>query len=370
MKLHDKYADKGLVIIAVHDDSVASIEEMDQKLVSAKQRYWSGRDLPFLVALDGGGLTPIPGAADRKAKGATTAAYGIDSFPTRILIDKPGHVVADFDRGGKEGEKQIQIALGIYEDVSESFDELYRLEDGQIVRFIPPDEVVVRRKHMLDSDDADRFKAFYWSGGQLVTDTWRPFDRVTLSQLLSESPFGATRFDYEIGDPAAGEVELNGDWIVRRDASVSQRLAALAEILDRMRVPVRLEKRSAERQVIVARGRYTFQPLTGTYDNRSIHVFSDVLDPDERGGGGSGTVDRFLSQLGSVAFGMQVVNLAELPPNDIVQWRWHYSGYLRKVPEDERPQKLQQILQNVSRQTSLAFTTERRRVDVWHAIVP
>jgi hypothetical protein len=32
MAMHDAFADRGLVIIAVHDDSVASLEEMDSKL--------------------------------------------------------------------------------------------------------------------------------------------------------------------------------------------------------------------------------------------------------------------------------------------------------------------------------------------------
>jgi thiol-disulfide isomerase/thioredoxin len=46
MALHDKYEDKGLVIIAVHDDSVKSIEEMDAKLEEPKRLAWAGRDLP------------------------------------------------------------------------------------------------------------------------------------------------------------------------------------------------------------------------------------------------------------------------------------------------------------------------------------
>jgi hypothetical protein len=54
-----------------------------------------GKDLQFLIALDGGGETQIQGRA-AVARGATTAAYGITSFPTQILIDREGNVVGRF----------------------------------------------------------------------------------------------------------------------------------------------------------------------------------------------------------------------------------------------------------------------------------
>jgi thiol-disulfide isomerase/thioredoxin len=92
MKLHDEFKDKGLVIVAVHDDSVASIAEMDQKCESFRQQIWGGRDLPFLVALDGGGPTRITNTS-MTARGATTAAYGIDVFPTTYLIGRDGTLV-------------------------------------------------------------------------------------------------------------------------------------------------------------------------------------------------------------------------------------------------------------------------------------
>jgi thiol-disulfide isomerase/thioredoxin len=96
MKLHDEFADKGLVIIAVHDDSVASIEELNKNLENTKQELWKGRDLPFLVALDGGGELPIAGTENR-VKGATHAAYGVQHWPTTIVIDPQGKIVGERD---------------------------------------------------------------------------------------------------------------------------------------------------------------------------------------------------------------------------------------------------------------------------------
>ena len=48
MKLHEEFGDKGLVVIAVHDDSVDSVEELDKNLEATKKGLWKGRDLPFL----------------------------------------------------------------------------------------------------------------------------------------------------------------------------------------------------------------------------------------------------------------------------------------------------------------------------------
>lgn len=96
--LHDRYHDKGLVIIAVHDDSVESIADMDARLDEIRRTLWAGRDLPFAVALDGGGPTPIPDT-DEFARGATTASYGIQAFPTQIIIDRDGTVVGRRRKG-------------------------------------------------------------------------------------------------------------------------------------------------------------------------------------------------------------------------------------------------------------------------------
>ncbi len=111
MELHEKYKDRGLVTIAVHDDSVADVAEMDLKLQRARAELWSGRDLPFLVALDGGGEMPVEGRPGVTARGATTAAYGIRLFPTMVLIDRAGTVVGPLSKGN-QGLAQLEKALG------------------------------------------------------------------------------------------------------------------------------------------------------------------------------------------------------------------------------------------------------------------
>lgn len=92
MALHDKFADKGLAVVAIHDDTVASIAEMHEKCADARKKVWGGRDLPFHVGIDGGGQCKVPGR-NLRARGATTAQYGINAFPTTLLIDKRGVLV-------------------------------------------------------------------------------------------------------------------------------------------------------------------------------------------------------------------------------------------------------------------------------------
>ncbi len=94
MDVHDDYANRGLVVVAVHDDSVDSLEELERKLEPIREQHWNGRELPFLIALDGGGPTRILGM-ELEVRGATTAAYGITKFPTLLLMDKQGILVKE-----------------------------------------------------------------------------------------------------------------------------------------------------------------------------------------------------------------------------------------------------------------------------------
>jgi thiol-disulfide isomerase/thioredoxin len=92
---HERYHDKGLVIIGIHTDSMKSADELEKAITNLSETQWGGKTIPFAVALDGGGEYKVEGARPTK-HGATTAAYGIQSWPTMILIDKEGKVVDEF----------------------------------------------------------------------------------------------------------------------------------------------------------------------------------------------------------------------------------------------------------------------------------
>jgi thiol-disulfide isomerase/thioredoxin/protocatechuate 3,4-dioxygenase beta subunit len=96
INLHEKYHDKRLVIIGIHDDSKNSIGDLEKEIGKLSKERWDGKTIPFTVALDGGGNTKIEGS-QQTARGATTAAYGINSFPTMVLIDKEGKIVTRYN---------------------------------------------------------------------------------------------------------------------------------------------------------------------------------------------------------------------------------------------------------------------------------
>jgi thiol-disulfide isomerase/thioredoxin len=93
--LHEKYHDKGLVIIGIHDDSMNSVEDLEKAINKLSKERWEGKKIPFAVALDGGGRCKIEGT-NLSSTGATTSAYGIQGFPTTVLIDKQGRIVDQF----------------------------------------------------------------------------------------------------------------------------------------------------------------------------------------------------------------------------------------------------------------------------------
>jgi thiol-disulfide isomerase/thioredoxin len=70
-------------VLAFHDGTVKDFAEMDAKNERTKQTLWRGRELPFPVLLD----------AQKGMHGATVEAFGINSFPTTILIDPDGKLV-------------------------------------------------------------------------------------------------------------------------------------------------------------------------------------------------------------------------------------------------------------------------------------
>ena len=86
MEFYEKHkADRDrFEVLAFHDAKAKSFEELDEKLKPVIEKAWKGKSLPFPILLD--------------ASGATVKNYGIQAFPTLILIDPDGHVV----RGGSE----------------------------------------------------------------------------------------------------------------------------------------------------------------------------------------------------------------------------------------------------------------------------
>jgi hypothetical protein len=261
----------------------------------------------------------------------------------------------------------------------------YHLDEGQVLKHL--DQSLVRPRARIDwANDmlryfgsrsvnqntiekefkrTDRYMAFAWDD-QLVRNRAAVFkDGVSLQEAFKRI-VGLSKFEYQIPDTLL-DVKIKGDWIVRKGATKTQKLKAFERIVQaRVKRPIRFKQHSVERDVIVASGTFRFKPLSNTYDNKWIHVFSDVMDPDERGGGGSGTPEEFLRSLGDIPLSQQVLNETDPSGDTRLNWGWHYSGYLRKVEDDvEKQEKLTMLLGHLSQQTGLTFKQERRNVKVW-----
>jgi thiol-disulfide isomerase/thioredoxin len=77
----DDHADRRsqFEILAFHDATVDSLEELQTKVASAREEYWMNRELPFPVLVD--------------SAGETLERFGVLRFPTLVLIDPEGRIV-------------------------------------------------------------------------------------------------------------------------------------------------------------------------------------------------------------------------------------------------------------------------------------
>jgi uncharacterized protein (TIGR03067 family) len=109
IELHEKFADKGLVIVGVHRDIAGEVDtaaKLDEKIANFKKKVWNNKDLPFPVALVAG-----KGEGDAKAGGAPEQ-YGVLGWPTTVLIGRDGKVVGKFAaRDVKAASKEIEKLL-------------------------------------------------------------------------------------------------------------------------------------------------------------------------------------------------------------------------------------------------------------------
>ena len=86
---------------------MATAAALDEKLKDVVTDRWSGRDLPFPVALTTGRV-PIVDGGEPHALGPVSADYGITSYPSLVLIDPEGNVVGRVSlKGVRERIREI-----------------------------------------------------------------------------------------------------------------------------------------------------------------------------------------------------------------------------------------------------------------------
>jgi thiol-disulfide isomerase/thioredoxin len=114
--LRSEFDEKDLAIIGLHIpaddmDEIDSVAKLDAELASVRETTWKGKDIPFPVAM----CRSAPGTGD-VTEGDTHVsrmnfAYGIDAFPTSVLIDREGKVVGQFAPGNAEDRAKLRKLL-------------------------------------------------------------------------------------------------------------------------------------------------------------------------------------------------------------------------------------------------------------------
>ena len=75
---HDSLRDR-FEVLAFHDATAKTFEELDQRLKLVIEKRWGGKSLPFPILLD--------------STGATVKTFGIRAYPTNVLIDPEGRIL-------------------------------------------------------------------------------------------------------------------------------------------------------------------------------------------------------------------------------------------------------------------------------------
>jgi hypothetical protein len=128
---------------------------------------------------------------------------------------------------------------------------------------------------------------------------------------------------------------------------------------------ITIQKQQVEREAIVVRGQFKYQPHEDARSNNFVILYSDPYVAYDGSGGGTGTLDDFFKELGDHV-GMQVVNAVKDDRPATVSWSYRRSSKLSEPSKDQqRSDKLDSLLKNVTTQMGLTFTREKRNVDVW-----
>ncbi|HEV7298725.1 MAG TPA: hypothetical protein VGN72_05110 [Tepidisphaeraceae bacterium] len=163
------------------------------------------------------------------------------------------------------------------------------------------------------------------------------------------------------------DVALDGDWVIRKAAEQDEALSDLEMILaDQLGRNIIFERRKVERDVIVARGNYAFTKLWADQPDDVVLVSQGAShDPNshiwERRRG------EFLKQVG-IRCGVPFIDESR-GGGGIIKFRFDPSVVVRRVAGRTAldDATLNAMLENLSKQTGLTFTRERRAIDAWVA---
>ena len=255
-------------------------------------------------------------------------------------------------------------------DWRSQLDNAYGLGNDEIVKRIKPPFLPARATYWktinrTPSNPPPDLLLLEWNGQLLYggSQAWG----LTFGELRGAlyMVIGCGEFDVE-GPADLLAKPVPGDWIVRSGVTEQDKVAALVAILRRDVDPaITIQKQQVEREMIVVRGDFQFQPHPDAIHPNEVFLYSDPYVAEDRAEGG-GQLDSFLQHIGQLA-GERVVNEMRRPwSREVITYRTLSSCHLTGLPRDQaRNDKLDSLLKNIMAQTGLTLTRETRKVIVW-----
>jgi RNA polymerase sigma factor (sigma-70 family) len=303
----------------------------------------------------------IAAAAAALLMGGGATVYYITRPPTpqTIIIDpKSAPVIA---RGNNQPSGPDLSA-----DAKSRFIQAYSLGEGQSLKRVAPPFIPERTaylKHigpdwMTDSTTINDVTQFSWRGGAPELNEWMRGNATVGGVLKTVLKIPGYKLEIQ---PADRNRPLKGDWVSRPDTTLDQKLNDLAKVLrEQLQWPVHFEKRNAERMVYVARGRYTLASMEPTGGDRNmVSWFVGDKPAGNAHGRAAGDLRSMLVALG------ETLNREVVDETDSPKASAFWADYL--PPELSGPLG-EQLLKNVTAQTSITFSLEPRKVDYWAAV--
>ena len=277
--------------------------------------------------------------------------------------------VVDHKRGWNlTGEPASPANMGDVEPAT--VENVYVLDAGQALKRIAPVHPGARSRfigdHHSESDSIahNTIYVFQCNDQAEAKVSYKGAGFLKLSEVLS-LVCGLDIYEYS-GPEDLLELRFTGDWIVRENASILDRLEALKRIIyEQEGMNVTFQKRQFEVPVVRATGAFQYHPLPNVHSGSSI-CLSVECPVDEDGpytGGGSGKLSQLLRHITN-RIGTRFVD--DTSSSDVdVSWSDFY--LLRMQTNEPRYEaRLSQLLDNVAQQTGLTFTKEQRTIDEWH----
>ena len=245
------------------------------------------------------------------------------------------------------------------------FEATYRLKDGENIRYIKPPFIPERLTYYRTENPSQAkavprgpdYMALEQDGDKLgMPGMGFGFKQHSLKQILDD-PLGFWHYEFEAPE-ALLNLNLAGDWTIRKGVSREELLKALEPvILKATRRKIHFTKQNVERDVIVAHGM-----IKGDFSrNGQVQIYA------ERKTDTAGTRYGGLTNLlGTIGERLNTYAVKEAQTNDGPFFEIAYFPDSDSSKMGNRREELtDKVLKNITDQTGLTFTHEKRFVDVW-----